>query len=37
MDRWADRLNEVARMSDAADDAAKMRQMTTRTNRTTND
>jgi hypothetical protein len=25
MDRWADRLNEAARMSDAAEGAAKMR------------
>jgi hypothetical protein len=30
MDRYADRLNEAAGMSDPADDVAKMRQMTIR-------
>jgi hypothetical protein len=39
MDRYADRLNEAAGMSDQADNAAKMRQMTIwtrmRTSRTT--
>jgi hypothetical protein len=33
MDRYADRLNEAAGMSDAADDAAKHGQMTARINR----
>jgi hypothetical protein len=37
MDRYADRLNEAAGMSDAADDAANCGQMTTRTSRTTHD
>jgi len=37
MDRYADRLNEAAGMTGAADDAARCGQMTTKTSRTRND